>query len=66
MLHGQTANIQDSEIDHPLCTECGSKMWLARVAPDGPGREFRQFECPVCDISTRSATETERQAAIRF
>ena len=41
-------------------------MWLARVAPDGAGREFRQFECPVCDISTRSATETERQAAIRF
>jgi hypothetical protein len=41
-------------------------MWLARLSVDGAGRELRQFECPVCEVSTRSADEIERRAAIRF
>jgi hypothetical protein len=66
MPHTRTASIQDSEIDHPLCPECGSTMWLARLSVDGAGRELRKFECPVCEVSTRSADEIERRAAIRF
>ena len=66
MPHTQTAIIQNSEIDHPLCPECGSKMWLARVAPDGAGKEYREFECPVCEVSIRSAQEIERRASTKF
>jgi len=40
-------------------------MWLARVAPDGAGKEYREFEFPVCEVSIRSAQEIERRAATR-
>ncbi len=66
MPQTQTAAPNDHEIDHPLCPACGSAMWLARVAPDGAGRELRQFECPVCEVSTRSPNDIERRAAIKF
>ncbi len=26
-------------------------MWLARVEPDEPGYDRREFECPECDHS---------------
>lgn len=51
MPHTQTNSIR-SDIDRPLCPQCGSEMWLARVRPDGPGKEHRTFNCPVCEIST--------------
>ena len=45
--------LQSPEIDRPFCTECGSKMWLSQITPDGPGKEYRIFACPVCDMSTK-------------
>ncbi|HWK96416.1 MAG TPA: hypothetical protein VNR39_13435 [Pseudolabrys sp.] len=65
MPHTQTATNPNSEIDRPRCTECQSAMWLARVSRDGAGKEYRQFECPVCEVSTRQPGEIER-ATIKF
>jgi hypothetical protein len=36
-------------LDRPICKRCHTGMMLARIAPDGPGFEPRQFECPKCD-----------------
>ena len=44
-----TTNAPD--IDRPACGQCGSQMWLARISPDVKGREWRTFECPVCEVS---------------
>ena len=52
MPHTQTKPSRQSEIDRPLCPQCGSEMWLAHIRPDGPGKEYRTFNCPVCEIST--------------
>lgn len=41
-------------------------MWLARVSRDGAGKEYRQFECPVCEVSTRSANDIEGGITIQF
>jgi hypothetical protein len=37
--------------DRPTCANCGTLMWLARIAPDKPGFDSRTFECPVCNES---------------
>jgi hypothetical protein len=46
-------------IDRPVCKQCGIRMMLARVSPDGAGFEVRSFECPKCDrfYSERVATD---------
>jgi hypothetical protein len=36
-------------IARPLCPNCRTTMMLARISPDGPGFEFRSFECPECE-----------------
>jgi hypothetical protein len=38
-----------SDIDCPCCPKCGSKMWLALIAPDQPDHDLRVFQCPDCD-----------------
>lgn len=35
-------------------------MWLAKVRPDGPGKELRKYECPVCEVSTGESDLQER------
>ena len=40
-------------IERPLCPECGSLMWLARIMPDEPGHDLRTFECPECGHEIR-------------
>ena len=62
MPQTQTASIPNSEIERPRCPECQSAMWLARVSRDSAGKEHRTFECPVCEVSTRSPDKIERPA----
>ncbi len=57
MPQTQTASIQNTEIDRPQCPDCQAAMWLACVSRDGVGKEYRKFECPVCEVSTRRANE---------
>jgi hypothetical protein len=39
-------------VKRPDCPKCGTKMWLARIEPDGkPDHDVRTFECPECDHS---------------
>jgi hypothetical protein len=38
-------------IDRPLCLICGTPMWLACIEADGPTRDMRTFECPVCETT---------------
>jgi hypothetical protein len=40
-------------IERPLCPECSSLMWLARIMPDEPGYDLRTFECPECGHEIR-------------
>jgi predicted RNA-binding Zn-ribbon protein involved in translation (DUF1610 family) len=40
---------QSDLIPHTPCPICGRQMWLALIAPLGPGREKRTFECPKCN-----------------
>jgi hypothetical protein len=35
--------------EHPLCLECGAKMWLARIESSRPNYDRCIFECPACD-----------------
>ena len=46
-----------TDIDRPTCRACGSRMWLSRVSPPVDGREWRTFECPVCEVSTAPPAE---------
>jgi ssDNA-binding Zn-finger/Zn-ribbon topoisomerase 1 len=47
---------QQSELAHdlaqlterPLCPKCGTQMQLARIEPDKPGYDLRNYECPAC------------------
>lgn len=48
----QTHRTDSPELDRPTCEQCGSRMWLRRIAHERPGQEFRTFECPVCEVST--------------
>lgn len=41
-------------------------MWLARVSRDAAGTEYRQFECPVCEVSTRQTNEIDRSTTIEI
>jgi hypothetical protein len=34
-------------------------MMLARIEPDGPGRERRSFECPKCEHSETVTAKAE-------
>lgn len=56
----QFARSNTQHIDRPICKHCGSRMWLARVAPGRKGGERRTFECPVCEI----ASPTKNEASI--
>jgi len=39
-------------LECPVCSKCGTKMWLARIEPDDkPGYDVRTFECTECDHS---------------
>ena len=39
-------------IDRPLCSACGTRMWLALIEPaDDPNYDARTFECLDCDHS---------------
>lgn len=38
-----------SQIDLPNCDRCGTRMWIARIEPDGPKQEKWTFECSACD-----------------
>jgi len=58
MSKTQANSTNAPEIDRPICARCGSHMWLARISPDVEGREWRTFECPVCEVSTDSDAET--------
>lgn len=66
MPNTQLATIQNSEIERPRCGDCQSEMWLARVSRDGAGKEHRTFECPVCEVSKRPASEITSETMINF
>jgi hypothetical protein len=39
-------------LERPVCSKCGTKMWLARIEPhDRPDHDVRTFECSECDHS---------------
>ena len=46
-------------IVRPICEKCGTRMMLARIEPDRPGRERRTFECPACDHSETTIAKSE-------
>ncbi len=48
----QTRHAESSDIDRPTCEQCGSRMWLRKIAHERSGKEFHTFECPVCEVST--------------
>ena len=60
MHQTKTDRADHLQIDRPVCTQCGSQMWLARVAQDAAGKENRTFECPVCEISIGESCNVER------
>jgi transcription elongation factor Elf1 len=37
--------------DRPECPKCGTHMLLARIVPEGEGKDLRTFECPMCEHS---------------
>lgn len=49
----QSSILQEAETleERPTCEHCGSRMWLARIAPEREDHERRIFECPVCTQS---------------
>jgi len=51
----QKEAINSLTITRPTCERCGLRMWLWKISPDGPGKEMRSFECPLCDVSTNEA-----------
>jgi hypothetical protein len=39
-------------IERPLCSACGTRMWLTLIEPaDDPSYDARTFECLDCDHS---------------
>jgi DNA-directed RNA polymerase subunit RPC12/RpoP len=32
----------------PVCSACGTEMWLVTIEPDKPDYDRRAFECPRC------------------
>jgi len=39
-----------SDIYRPLCSKCGSRMWLLVIEPtDKPNFDTRSFECSPCE-----------------
>jgi hypothetical protein len=39
-------------IERPLCSACGTRMWLTLIEPaDDPGYDARTFECLDCNHS---------------
>ena len=59
----KTCPKQQAEINRPSCSACGTYMWLAVVSPDGPGKECRTFECPICEVAPLSGGERRTSAA---
>ncbi|KQZ00286.1 hypothetical protein ASD45_04990 [Pseudolabrys sp. Root1462] len=65
MSKTQTNSTNAPDIDRPICARCGSQMWLARISPAVQGREWRTFECPVCEVSTEADdTDHRRESGI--
>ena len=59
-------------VDRPLCSACGTRMWLTLIEPaDDPSYDARTFECLDCDhaeivlveIKSRDGTSLPRHAA---
>jgi DNA-directed RNA polymerase subunit RPC12/RpoP len=46
----------------PVCTKCGTPMWLTRIQPDQPGYARRSFECPRCHHQMTEVIELETAA----
>lgn len=51
MAQHQTVPSHTKTIDRPSCVVCGAQMWLAYIEADGPDRDKRTFECPVCETN---------------
>lgn len=62
MSKTQANTTNATDIDRPVCEHCGSQMWLARISPDVKGREWRTFECPVCEVSTETGDNGRHQS----
>ena len=46
----------------PVCSECGTTLWLTRIAPDNPGFARRTFECPRCQNQISEIIGLEKAA----
>jgi DNA-directed RNA polymerase subunit RPC12/RpoP len=60
MLHFTTN--QSKVAARPVCSKCGTPMWLTRIQPDKPGCARRTFECPRCQHQMISVIELENAA----
>jgi hypothetical protein len=46
----------------PVCSKCGTPMWLTRIQPDQPGYARRSLECPCCHHQMTEVIELESAA----
>jgi hypothetical protein len=46
----------------PVCSKCGTPMWLTRIEPDRLGCARRTFECPRCKNQMTEVIELETAA----
>ena len=47
----------------PVCSKCGTPLWLTRIAPDNLGFARRTFECPRCKNQISEIIELEKVAS---
>jgi hypothetical protein len=62
MAQHQSIPSHSPTIDRPECLVCGTLMWLAYVEADGPTRDKRTFECPVCETHEIAFVEFKQAA----
>jgi hypothetical protein len=62
MAQHQTTPSHSPTIERPACLVCGTLMWLACVEADGPTRDKRTFECPVCETHEIAFVEFKQAA----
>lgn len=44
-------------ITRPNCPDCGARMMLARIEPEGPGQDRRTFACEKCGVDHSEVVE---------
>jgi hypothetical protein len=50
-------------IVRPVCTKCGTPLWLTRIEPDRRGFARRTLECPRCQNQISEVIELEKAAS---